>query len=705
MDSSFDISSETLTKSFGEYSNSEEELISNDPVIIRTSEIKNPVQKIVNQLARLQVESRFSMKALQKIVPIINGIPDSPINISSDSRSLKNNINKSFDYKFYAKCSKCNEIGEIGACKKCATIIRKTRNNFFIYIPIEIQIKKYLVEHFEVIIKYLDRKRSDVLSDVDDSKIQKNVIEKFSNEKVLSLTLNIDGGLVTEKGGYSLWPIQLYQNYLPPQIRFLPENIVVGGFFYGEHKPNPFELLFPLLEEMCYLFENKIKMLRDEMLYNFLPVLLFCSCDLPARNLVQNFKGPTGKHACPMCLHPGHPNKEDRIRYRYSKEEEPSSMRKHIDTIKYSHVQNNDCGIKGLSCLMVLPEFDMIESFATDYMHGVFLGALKRMISIWIGKVKMKSIEFKPLNRRQQDQINQRLKQLKPNSRITHYPRSLDELATFKAIEYKYLLFFYLRYALRGILEKKYIEHFELLSASIYLLSQRVVNENDIESSKQMLNNFCDTFEKYYGIAAVTINIHILRHYGDIVRNTGPLWCHSLFGFESNMGILTKYYLGGTNVLEQIAQKYVIAKSQCERPLRDQETKYAINLCKSSQHDNLLIQHGFSTDGIINKTTQVSKRNEVFKSVASKPTKCIDFFLQMKDGTVGAAEFYVIKDENIFVLINVYKEVKRNFHLREVSATNIFLVFPFESIHEKLLFLSFGTFNVIAVEPNKYEKS
>lgn len=77
----------------------------------------------------------------------------------------------------------------------------------------------------------------------------------------------------------------------------------------------------------------------------------------------------------------------------------------------------------------------------------------------------------------------------------------------------------------------------------------------------------------------------------------------------------------------------------------------------------------------------------------------------MNDGMIGTSQFYVIKDKKIFVLLNVYKVVKVSYHLREVVATNEFLVFPFESIKEKLLFLTFDTINVIAKEPNKYEKS
>lgn len=73
----------------------------------------------------------------------------------------------------------------------------------------------------------------------------------------------------------------------------------------------------------------------------------------------------------------------------------------------------------------------------------------------------------------------------------------------------------------------------------------------------------------------------------------------------------------------------------------------------------------------------------------------------MKDGTLGIAQFYVIKDEKKFVLLNVYNEVKKNYHLIEVQATDQLLVLPFELIVQKLLFLTSGTIDVIAVEPNK----
>lgn len=122
-------------------------------------------------------------------------------------------------------------------------------------------------------------------------------------------------------------------------------------------------------------------------------------------------------------------------------------------------------------------------------------------------------------------------------------------------------MFYYFRYSLNNLIEHKYITHFELFSAAVYMLCKEKVTNEDIDIAERMLTEFCDLFENYYGLSAITLNVHLLRHYGLIVRQSGPLWCHSLFGFESNMGVLAKFSSGGSNVLDQIGEKYIISKS------------------------------------------------------------------------------------------------------------------------------------------------
>lgn len=318
--SSLELSSDAINKSFSEYNVSEEEFSITDPKICPISGIRHPEQKTINQLAQLQVNARMSMNSIQKVLPIIEEASNDSITISKSSRSFKANTKKSFDAKFYAECAKCHEFGEIGPCNKCKTLITKERENFFIYLPIEPQIKKSLFESFDNILDYLDRQRTDKFTDVYDGEIFKKAVAMYPNQRILSLTLNIDGGVVAEKSKRSLWPMQLYQNYLHPNIRYLPENILVVGMYYGVGKPDLFTILFPLLQDLRYLHDNGITIF-DGSQHDFIPLLLHCCCDLPARAMLQNFKNSTGTFGCPVCVHPGIPNKEDRIRYRYKKEQ------------------------------------------------------------------------------------------------------------------------------------------------------------------------------------------------------------------------------------------------------------------------------------------------------------------------------------------------------------------------------------------------
>lgn len=712
--SSFEISSETIEKSFSEYETITEG-DSSEPIFF-SEEIKNPVKDVINKLSKLQVNKKLTLGTLDSIIPIINDSTSASIELPKIGKLFKSNVQKSFKSEFYVKCKKCcaYNIRDV-PCSKCDTITEKKRNNFFIYIPIEPQIKKTLIEHFDSIRKHLNRELGSSYTDTDQGNVQSAIIKKYTPQNILSLTLNIDGGNVASNSTHSLWPVQLYQNFLPPSKRFLPENILVVALHYGEKKPNPYELLFPLLRDLRHLSNVGIQLMYNGIQYDFLPLLLFSCCDLPARALLQSFKHPTGSEACPVCVYAGVSNKEGKTRrIRYIKENLPSKIRTHDETVADAHISNSKGrdafhrGVKGLSCLMALPDFDIINGFSTDYMHGVFLGTVKRLISIWLGGLKLTSpnmSNFKTISKQNQVELNRRICALKPYSRISYKPRSLEFQALFRAIEYKYLCLYYLTYSLRGLLEKRYIEHFTLLSAGIYILSKHELDENDICKAEKMLDEFCNQFEKLYGVNAVTLNLHLLRHYGLIVRNTGPLWCHSLFGFETNMGVLAKYSSGGLNVLEQISEKYIIAKSQNVNTPMDQTPSFTVNLKCSSEHDNMLHQCGLSEDGIIKKTTHVTVGRNIYKSLYSKPTQSVDYFLEMKDGSMGISVFYIVKDNNLFVLLNDFTVIKDNYHLKEVKKTDHYKVYPFDCIKQKHIYLTFASTVVVTTEPNTYEKS
>lgn len=142
--SSFEISNETLEKSFLSYEDDtskediEESFFLNG--IVATNDCENPVKTKINELAKLQVKKKLSGAALIDIIPILNSTPGASIEIPQDKRYIQKNTEIIFDTKFYSKCVTCNELSLCNAqCDNCGKIVEKAKSDYFAYI----QIKKF----------------------------------------------------------------------------------------------------------------------------------------------------------------------------------------------------------------------------------------------------------------------------------------------------------------------------------------------------------------------------------------------------------------------------------------------------------------------------------------------------------------------------------------------------------------------------------
>ena len=89
-------------------------------------------------------------------------------------------------------------------------------------------------------------------------------------------------------------------------------------------------------------------------------------------------------------------------------------------------------GIKGYSVLGRLKTFDPVWSCPADYMHGITLGVMKLLMSLWFDSCHHKEHWYlgKSLN-----QLNESLLQVNPPSEISRVPRSLCERNYFKGIQ------------------------------------------------------------------------------------------------------------------------------------------------------------------------------------------------------------------------------------------------------------------------------
>lgn len=717
-----DVSDEHL-RSFGEYSSLDTSL--NECFLLQESNnvSKNPVTVAINKLLQFQADHYTSNRATIQMAKIQNEVPGSGIEIPLSKKQMEKRASQKFSFEYYVFCEKCKEVTKHQEkCLQCDIITAKTRENFFIYIPVKQQLLLMLHKHLDTILPFLQKDRVEgMIGDLYDGKIYQKIKSENPDVTILSLTFNLDGASVSKSSNASIWPILLYQNYLPPSMRFMKENVLLAGVICtGKIKLDLSKLILPFIVEMNQLFNDQISLIRNGQIHHFLPLVMFCLCDLPARSDVQQIKYVSGYYACPVCIQKGTlvRGKGNSSYVRYIKTKEKPKMRTHIqfidDTLQYAKTKKNIHGLKGITPLVALPCFDVVDNVSTDHMHGVFLGVMKDIIDIWYGKKKLKNVQsgFKISKSEDRVKLNKTIVQLKPYSRITRKPRSLFDRSYYKATEYRNLLWFYMHYALYGVLSQSAINHFDLLSASTYILDKSEISKNEIDHAGQMLEKFVDDFERFYGPDSITMNIHILRHYAHNVLNGGPLWSQSMFGFESKMGEFTKGHRSKVCISESIAKKYCLNNVENVRPKLDEKV---IMLREKSVDVNLSIVKIFKKKGLLpinggsryKISYEIRRNSEIFKSKSSHITKSVDYFVSMKDDTIGIIELFVRNDENVYVLIQPYEISHEKHHLKEVNLKKPiqYQLFHCNEICEKLIYLKYGKREVVTKEPNKYEKT
>lgn len=206
--------------------------------------------------------------------------------------------------------------------------------------------------------------------------------------------------------------------------------------------------------------------------------------------------------------------------------------------------------------MVAFKDFDLVKSFCNDYMHNVALGVFKAMLSRWIDTTN-KNEKFY-INKKKRQILDLRLLSIKKCSFIGRALRPVSKLAYFKANELRSLLLYYARNCLSGLLPKEYIDHFQLLSASIYSLLKTEISFDELNLMEENLRKFVKNYQLFYGKHSMTMNVHLISHLVECVRNSGPLWSTSMFAFESNNGHLVKLFNGSRDVLQQITSKYIL---------------------------------------------------------------------------------------------------------------------------------------------------
>lgn len=157
--------------------------------------------------------------------------------------------------------------------------------------------------------------------------------------------------------------------------------------------------------------------------------------------------------------------------------------------------------------------------------------------------------------------MDKRITSIKPCSTFSRLPRSFEFRNLMKASEHRSNLLYYLPVCLKGLLQPKYLKHYNLLSSSIYKLLTTKISTEDLNEVENNLNIFVQQYEELYGAENMTMNVHQLRHIVFCVENLGPLWTQSMFSFESNNATFSRYVIRNTDVTAQLSTRYMFERS------------------------------------------------------------------------------------------------------------------------------------------------
>ena len=620
---------------------------------------------------------------LNTLLPKLHNLPTSPYKFY---KSLNIDMLEPVRHYFCPSCSK-----EISSDENVCPSCKKEKSHYFLELPLEEQVKRLFQQQcfFDQIQHRFHRKSSSDLQDIYDGCVYKDLSKPggiLSNPQNLSLLWNTDGVPVFKSSNFSIWPIFFVINELPYQLRMRKQNILLGGLWFGESKPNMSIFLQPLMKTLSKLELQGTVVKAFGIVNTFISrvILLAGTCDLPAKSLVLNFKQFNGFNGCAKCLQPGEtyklgPRSHTHV-YPFQENNPSGPLRTREGIMKdvQEVLRTGKCknGVLGTSCIGSLKYFDMAKGMAIDYMHCCLLGVTRKLLNLMLDT----KFHDKPFYiGRSVRLLDSKLLAIKPVDEISRTPRSLSDRKHWKASEYRSFLIYYSLPVLYGIIPHENFLHLSLLVMAMRKLLSASISQRDLELAEKFLVIFCKNYEILYGKRGMTINVHSLLHLPQVVKDLGPLWAYSCFFFEGMNGILLKHIHGTQYVGLQCLHTFSLLQgfpSPEKMPLFSEEPDFLKKLTCSfvkggdqkpqllgkknselSQEEKELLQNEGVTDECI--FSRLRANGTVFHSLLWKAPlrhhNCSVRFLESSNSYgYGQITKFVMHNQQLWALVRLY---------------------------------------------------
>ena len=191
--------------------------------------------------------------------------------------------------------------------------------------------------------------------------------------------------------------------------------------------------------------------------------------------------------------------------------------------------------------------FCPIESTCIDYMHSVFLGAVKTLFKYWFESNSSKPYSLK----NKINEIDSRLLRIRPTSQIAHAPRSILSFNIWRAHEFMNFILFFAIPVFYKVMKREYFKNLICLIISLEHLVDQKISKNKLPVIKNMLVEFVSKLENLYDNHIMNSGIHELLHLADCTKNFGPLNAINCFQFEELNRKVERFHKGQDLVGEE----------------------------------------------------------------------------------------------------------------------------------------------------------
>lgn len=437
-------------------------------------------------------------------------------------------------------------------------VVLKKAKHFFV-----LNLKRQL-EHFLLLpgmgdaLKYRENRRKQTdegLEDIFDGDCYKNLMEVMGPDD-LTYCFNTDG--CKRRGARAnVYPLYFRINELPPNLR--QKFLFLAAVYVGVGDPDMSAFFLPVVPQLNQLSTEGINL--GERTVRIFPT--HASLDGKARWQVFNMCPHSSQYGCTMCTIKGVSINGMRYPTREHPAVPPFQDRTHAgmqSDIMMAVNTNQICrGHKGATPLMAIQHFDLAKGQAFDDLHNLYECTAAVLTDLVFSDApRLNDLGEEAMMRL----IDSRMQNIKTPSKISRKPGTcrMKNRSQFTGTEWRNWILYYAVPSVQGLFAQRYINLFELLSHPIYLLSQDIILPDHVVKAERLFRQFLVAFEEVFGVERTRLNMHACLHAAQCVRNWGPLYNQSTFGFESWNRHIMEWIKSAHAAALQIIMRHMISK-------------------------------------------------------------------------------------------------------------------------------------------------